>query len=238
MIEAERPHVVLRGLAGIAILAWVTYLIVALAGCAAIATAPACQPLGSATRHDGLRDRAEQVADAVAIAVECGDKTWTGSGVLVSPTQVVTASHVAHCDHDGAIVVRRLGTAMILQAVIELDEPDFDLARVRFVAGAHLDDVRAVAVGPRPKPGDVVCFAAGNPVPESVCGSVSDIGHDPRAELGHSATTIPGNSGSGVYDAAGRLVAIVTWHADQADIAESVYVGGRASLLDSSGVVP
>ena len=64
-------------------------------------------------------------------------------------------------------------------------------------------------VGERPAIGAEVCLVPVVPARGPQCGKVDSFDSIP-GDVFHQATTKPGNSGSGVYDADGRLVGIVT----------------------------
>lgn len=235
----------LRGLLAIATIAWVGYLLASLAGCAALTAAcePAAAPRG-APLPGHLRDRAAQVDAAVSVSVECGFESWVGSGTIVSPTEVLTAGHVARCDDTPKITVRRLtGTADEFPAHVAWESEDWDLARVQLSGGARFEGASAPELGPVPPVASPLCFVAVEPLAMVECGPrlADDADPNPRADVVHGATTMPGNSGSAVYDGAGRVVAVVTEFVDctpSPDLLRT-YCGGRASSVwGRAGVLP
>jgi hypothetical protein len=254
--EQRREPSPLRGLLLIGILVIVGYLVLALAGCSSI-FATACEARGchappadvtvpQATRLPGhLRDRKAQIATAVEVDVHCGLADWVGSGTLVTGDQVLTARHVAHCDWPGPVIrVKRLtGDPDAFPAHTEWESEDWDIARIKLAGGAHYDGIETPEIAPPPAPGEGdVCFVAVQPQGAVQCGArVSDDDPiDPQADIVHKATTIPGNSGSGVFDGAGRLVGVVTRFSDCTPGGwEHTFCGGKASsVANRDGVLP
>jgi hypothetical protein len=253
--ERSREPSALRGIVLIGILIVMGYLaLTALAGCSAI-FATGCAPHGCKAPvvevpqvhlPGHLRDRDAQIAAAVSIDVKCGLGAWVGSGTLISPTQVLTARHVAHCDWDDAptITVRRLtGTADAFPAHLAWESEEWDEARIELAGGAHFDGVTVPDLAPPPEPGaGDVCFVSVQPMAMVQCGARrKDDDHvSTGADVVHDATTVPGNSGSGVYDRAGRLVGVVTQYVNCTPTGElKTYCGGRASSVwGRAGVLP
>lgn len=118
-----------------------------------------------------------------------------GSGVALSTHTVITAAHVAPCDNPGLVVDGRPATVLRVFAA-------HDLALLHTSAPLT---VTSVTITP-PHAGRV-CFASAAPARGWHCGVVTRMFAD---RFYHTAPTVPGNSGSGVYDVDGRLVGIVT----------------------------
>lgn len=129
-----------------------------------------------------------------------------GSGVIVSPRVALTAAHVVRCNGDthAAIVVRYPGGEVKARAV--LLDLDGDVARLELAGPLRVEPAR---IGPPPDIDDRVCLVASVPARGRRCGVVERYAAPP-GNVRHDALTLPGNSGSGVYDEAGRLVGIVT----------------------------
>lgn len=161
------------------------------------------------------RSYAEQIAATADITVACLDPGHVhikgGSGVLVTDRRVVTASHVVTCNGETGVYVEFPSGATLLARVAILDLED-DLA---VLALAEPVTMRRAIIGPRPGVGDDVCLSAGVPKREHPCGIITGYrdptNSDTKGDVETSATIEPGNSGSGVYDGAGRLVGIVTY---------------------------
>ena len=175
----------------------------------------------------GLPDRGvrrpapEQDRAAVRIDTMCGS---SGSGVIVSRAQVLTALHVvlscpmgrlAVTDADGTVRLAELEIATnrdVARLVLAEGEPDFPIGSIPRVKPAR--------VGAR------VCISAAAPKRGRACGTVRKVAPNPTGGVEHSAPTVPGNSGSGLYDAYGSLVGIVVWR----DLRRE---GGMATGLDA-----
>lgn len=150
-----------------------------------------------------------QNLNAVAITVMCDDaSTFIGTGVAVGPRQVLTAAHVVNaCGKEPLIVmVEHAGETYL--ADIDATAPRADVARIEILLGSLPLD-HPVSIGPTPLTDAKVCVTARNPYTMRRCGVVeyvSDEAHGIRFDV----VVEPGNSGSALYDAQGRLVGIVT----------------------------
>ncbi len=149
-------------------------------------------------------DVQEQDSRAVTVTVRCQivGSLFFSTGVLVGGDKVLGALHAFPCDGKFSI---RLKTGRTF-AVVKLSQDvrqDVALFQVLGIGA----DIPLVDLGPRPKPGDTVCFTAANPVRERKCGRVSKVvpGFGPGA-MYFGAGGRGGNSGSGIYDMQGRLV--------------------------------
>ncbi len=138
-------------------------------------------------------------------ATSSGVQVGFGSGVLISESTVLTASHVVLCPGVAALVVLSPGVMRVAQ-VAQLDlEGDMAILTL----DSPVKGVPTAKIGPRPKVGDRVCLATARPERARPCGNVTAYDTLP-GDVRHTARTVPGNSGSGVYDRAGLLVGIVT----------------------------
>lgn len=146
-----------------------------------------------------IRSRAGLAYPVSTTCLVDGDVSFgRGSAVAVSPDQVLTAYHVVDNCPDPVILV---GEEL---AEVELVAPKADVARLRLLTGRfHGPFARA---GKLPEAGDEVCLVPSVPHAITECGMVVEAG-DGRIE--YSALTVPGNSGSGLYDRAGSLVGVV-----------------------------
>ena len=161
-----------------------------------------------------MRDATQQMASAVRISAAChvinpdgstGMKSWGGSGVLVAPTVVLTAYHVVECSGLAFLTVHTADGQKINARVR-------DFAKYEDVARIDLDeeaaDYQPISIGPVPSTGDSLCVASAMPDKDFRCGKFIRIRKDARMYT--SILVRPGNSGSGMYDADGKLVGIVT----------------------------
>lgn len=138
-----------------------------------------------------------------------------GSGVLVSPNQLLTAEHVA----DLSTIPPFLGACALYayfpsgrryQLTQEYGSKLYDVARMRASVGGFYEFDRAPATAAPPAPGEDVCLLPAFPMRLRRCGEVQYTNVPPPGDVLHLAITEPGNSGGGAYDRRGRLVGIVT----------------------------
>lgn len=177
---------------------------------------------------DTARTPAWQVAEAATLSVLCSDGSMkAGSGVLIGPDRLLTASHVVACgDGDPMLIIVELHGASTL-AGVEVMSTGADIARLQ-----TLDKLEffAVLIGPKPEIGDTVCVAAGAPLGRTRrCGPVERFDADASGDIVHAVVTEPGNSGAGVYDAEGRLVGILSHYRT---CVNGQLCGGKATSLD------
>lgn len=163
---------------------------------------------GYATRALEAQDRA-----SVRIFVECGDgRAKLGSGVVVSPTLVLTADHVTLCD----------GNEAALFTVFDRDGGAHEAVVDRH-AGAGVDVARLVLtqdattfrswarIGAPPRFGDPLCWIGGDslPIRAQHCGPFTPFKIGSEVIPVISAHGAHGNSGSGVFNEWGELVGIM-----------------------------
>ncbi len=163
-----------------------------------------------------LRTAAQQRAAAVEVAVACLDASvptdpesgipWrlqVGSGVLIDSRHVLTARHVVNCDVI-TVLVLTAGDADSIVARVDAVAPQSDLARL------ELDAPVAVVPAVVGRADLVACAAMGHPVRLRTCGLIIQERKTAMQDLGVQIESVFGNSGSALYDLAGRLVGIVT----------------------------
>jgi S1-C subfamily serine protease len=167
--------------------------LLAVVGCAATMPAPR-PPEVSAWRHPR----------AVVVALDCSTGGKNGSGVAIGADRVLTAAHVVRCD----------GTARVA-----VDGRPAHVVRVWTERDTALVATEAPAaplrIGLRPAPGDRVCAATATPKFSWSCGYVRAVGLVTCADGFCYDLTIEveirrGNSGSGLFNARGELVGLVT----------------------------
>lgn len=155
------------------------------------------------------RSLAEQSAATADITVACLSpevQIKGGSGVLVNPKKVITASHVVRCAGPTGIYLEFPGGAES-QAIVSAIDFEGDIAVLILKTSVQLGP--NAIIGPRPADRDRVCMVTGAPRRNLKCGLVTGF-EEPPGDVRHNILTEPGNSGSGVYDGDGRLVGIVT----------------------------
>lgn len=190
------------------------------------------------------RTPGEERASTVQISVRCSNfppdiAAW-GSGVVVSKTEVLTAAHVVDC------IVRDPKTGLDVShgklLAIVASQPDAigrpmkvvtsfvaaDVARIAIADDGEFYDVSPVRLASVDLH-DLVCVSTGVPRRDIRCGVVEELFNAPGHDLAISIPSYPGNSGSGLYDARGRLVGIVTQRRNLA--LEGQISGGRATAI-------
>lgn len=150
---------------------------------------------------------------AVSVAVACSGKTL-GSGVIVDARRVLTAAHVVPCGTAATVAVRTRDGRVVPARVTWVDDGR-DVAVLR--ATADLEGPYPVIA---PATHGRVCLVPGWPTRRVSCGYVTGTG----LEIRHTAKTARGNSGSGLYDARGRLIGVVTNRTDAGGIATALIV--------------
>jgi S1-C subfamily serine protease len=154
------------------------------------------------------RTPAEQRAAAVVIYESCPDgiKEHRASGVVLGPYDVLTAAHVvdntAHCTYSvETLRGRKYEVHLVAELIVS------DVARLQ--SDSALDGASPVTIGPTPLLEAELCIATAWPKRTHACGTV-DAYRLGAGDTGVGVVVEPGNSGSGVYDAMGRLVGVVT----------------------------
>lgn len=182
-----------------------------------------------------VRSIQEQRGSTVSILMLCSKDATTGeprasmgSGVVVSPNEVLTAAHVV----DGCGVRPNISAAepgdFSHNMKIVLDAPSADLARLQIVDQSSFHAAPRVGIS-SVEPRDAVCIVSGIPTIDYRCGVVEQKTSAAKQNLDLSILVEPGNSGGPVYDRRGRLVGIVT---NYRTLARGHQIsGGRATEL-------
>ena len=145
---------------------------------------------------------------AVQIHAGCGDDadSYSGSGTIVDPHQILSAWHIVESCPDGALTAT-LADGIKIDISVRAASISSDM--VLFQTNTDL----GIGVQPTAKVyrGDVACMAAAYPKRKVLCGHVLAINRATDMFNGWiSVTTKSGNSGAGVFNAEGELVGIVT----------------------------
>ncbi len=182
-------------------------------------------------------ERGPQAAleQAVKITATCfGDDGsitgFYGSGVIVDSKTVITAAHVAR-DPDGYTCFRVVEMTnehkyIVTPGVILVER---DIATLKLDSSESFDPTYPVIYGPSPGFGERVCAMVAHPMWLWRCGD-AQMSVAPPGDRIITITVEPGNSGSGVYDAQGRLVGIIT-HRWSCGVTGQL-CGGKMSTLE------
>lgn len=184
---------------------------------AMVSTCASCAPH---TTSSYGRSAPEMHQSTVTIRTVCSNGVFAGSGVMVSPTRILTAGHVVRCQ------ISETSFEPPLAIGVDGGDDEFHFATLDSadfqegvdVAALTVDGMRKyftpVTIGPQPDIGERVCASTGRKPRYAIkCGTVQ-----PRTTADDTGTTRfdgiieGGNSGSGLYDSRGRLVGIVTFY--------------------------
>lgn len=173
----------------------------------------------SSARGGFVRQQVAQSDHAVSVVTKCNGKhTGTGSGVLIGGRYLLTALHVVECFGYGEWRVN--GVLGPREATIDRRWRGRDVARLRMYGptedfwGAHRPTIG------RAEKLDVVCTAPAKPTRASACGWIITAGYKTICagvgtedqwchNLEFNAEVARGNSGGGLYNARGQLVALL-----------------------------
>lgn len=189
----------LRTLLGFGVTPWrvvIDVLIVVLLGALVAAQYGCAQGLRVSTPQD-------QTRAALAVETACGP---TGSAVIVDSMHALTAAHVIGECPLPVLLTDSSGHQRVasIEALV-----DVDVARLELLPDQPPFAVAVAGLPPiaRPARGAAVCIESGRHH-QRRCGAVRAV-EPGRGGIAHSAVTIKGDSGSGLYDGRGRLVGIV-----------------------------
>ncbi len=187
----------------------------------------------------GLKTRSikQQHEAAVVIEVLCKTPTglkfgFIGSGVIASPTQVLTAGHVIddpNCIYS-ALDVRKKHHPL----TVEVLQKDLDVARL--VSTVPFETYTPIEISGPPEPGERLCVVTWYPQPSRFCGDYYALSSNGgEANLMWDGRVYPGNSGSAIYDDWGHLIGITT-HTRQCPDG-SQCIGFGTSLNQVPGII-
>jgi len=149
---------------------------------------------------------------SLRIARVCANGVSGGHGLAISPTLALTAAHVVDCkDGSSPVMIWATpgGTDESVPLTIVKINKDADAVVLRIAEGRFAAYVPVDKTITMPQFGDDVCHIGGDVDVSSLvkCGKVGLIGLTYFVVAGHVA---PGNSGSPVVDARGRVIGIVS----------------------------
>lgn len=154
----------------------------------------------------------------------------TATGVVIDERHILTAYHSVRCP-----LIPRVGVTLsdgrYFSAVVISEDADRDLATLESASAENFNLGIAPPIrGPRPAVGDEVCTAR-------QCGLVTGFNteaiYGKRGDVKHSINLRPGDSGSGLYDASGRLIGVNTMALVCTEGTKTVPCGGQATVLDT-----
>ncbi len=180
------------------------------------------------------RSHDQQLAADVMVNSSCG-LTWDigpsatydriATGVLINDRTVLTALHAVTCPAIPHVWVT-FGDGSSSQVAVTAEDGDRDMAVLSSRVGNFEAGIAPPVLGPVPRVGAEVC-ALGR------CGRVTGINEEAiygaKGDILHSVAMMPGNSGSGLYDAEGRLVGINTMSITCEHGGDWTNCGGQAS---------
>lgn len=185
------------------------------------------------------QDFARLLADGDVMVKRAGEDVEVpyGSGVLVSPTQLLTAAHVADVSGIPPILTAcslyaYFPSGRRYQLAVDHLWPDRDVARMRAAFGVFYEFRERPAIA-APVVGEDVCLEPAIPMRLHRCGEVQSIAEGGPGNVVHLAITEHGNSGGGAYDRRGRLVGITThlWNCSNGQICGGRITSMRAEFL-------
>lgn len=174
-----------------------------------------CVSCAHGFKRETFRQRdIDGAARAVALYVSCTDvdgtitQKGTGTGIIVSRDRVITAWHVVNCGQASASILIENVAGVMAPGRVELVALPNDIARVKY-RGKLLENAAPPTVGivTEAQEGQLVCAYTARPVRDKSCGVLYRVLDDENG-IRYVAPTLHGNSGSGVYDFRGRLIAI------------------------------
>lgn len=192
-------------------------IIATCSACGGSAKEPAWpEPVAAPTRTPDQQDESAVRIESACVAgdVFAGGGTLKvegkyGSGVVLATDTVLTVAHVVACDGARIVhVVTKSGVKYEAQVAHFDASRDYARLRVRGLAAVGTARIGSYVQG------EEACIAAAHPYRGRACGKFLrrdwiELGNG-TVDLWTSARVVPGNSGSGIYNAAGELVGLAT----------------------------
>jgi S1-C subfamily serine protease len=226
------------------VMLWVALLVIAIATtCGCCQQSASALTLGPSSVDTLLVPGFNQVERGARLLVECADgppgsdsmqfRTLYGSSVVLDGHHLLTASHVVPCQ-EGMIIGVKLPNGLTVQAQRVRADREHDIA----LLWTHED----MGNFKRPEvayaaPGEIVCMQPAYPEgARRSCGYVKGMtkkgaegnafGEVAWPDIETTLTTIPGNSGAGLWNAGGALVGVIT------------HESGTATSARGAGMLP
>lgn len=134
-----------------------------------------------------------------------------GSGVIISDKYVLTAYHVVDEPAETVYLVH-MANGPTRMMVRDKSDAKHDMARLKFLRPLErFEGIKYPSWAALPQVGKRIVLVSGGPTRNVRDGLLEEIDLDkPGHDIRTSTVIEPGNSGSGLYDEQGRLVAIAT----------------------------
>lgn len=158
------------------------------------------------------RSTLQQRDTAAFIDVVCvpghPESRQVGSGAIVSPTQVLTAKHVITCKGDAVGIINVVIGGITYSAQLDKSHDKLDLSVLKISGGFFPAGDPYPMIGADIREYDLVFSQTSYPKKERTRGIVQYAKLDGN-KFYFSNDTVPGNSGSPVYNGQGELVGVV-----------------------------
>lgn len=179
-----------------------------LIGCASVPTTTTTTVTEPRTRSVGQQFNAALTIHLLCVGPSGAKAGMLGSGVILTDTRMLTTYHVV--DDKGCVYYAESRDKVKHVMTLRNESEALDLAE--FVvsppfAPELVSDFEFADAG---ETGEELCATAVFPQVSRFCGDLSPIHHGEGMDLEWFGIVQPGNSGSGVYNSRGQLVAITT----------------------------
>jgi hypothetical protein len=148
---------------------------------------------------------------SVRIQVQCEEGTYMGSGVAIDGTHVITARHVVTCDigEPMTILVKLRNGMRIFMDLKAHAAEGRDISLLEAPDPGYSYFTTAEIRQDPPKIGEMSCVVSGQLWDEYSLRKCGAVGMVTDQYIVSSFHAVPGNSGSGLYDADGRIIGIL-----------------------------
>lgn len=149
-----------------------------------------------------------QYESSVRIGVLCeGQFIGAGSGFIVGPRKIITAAHMLACDDAVFLIKYRHGNEIKETYAIK-DTVDDYIDAMSLMTWNELP-IKARVSREKPLVGDVVCSIGGGSIEVGWIKKCGYVAYFDEESIISSLPTVPGNSGSPLYDKHGYVVGMV-----------------------------